>query len=250
VAFAGPGDWPKLGIGIGLSAAALIAGWFVVYGGKGPAPEWRRNAVVGLLLACSGVIALWGIVFFSFDLIGSVLRKTFQTQGMAPELIDSAVGHWKGISSMMLNLGAFFGIYGFSVIGQRIGRKPAFAIVFVCAMISTAGVFIFFNTFSQIFWMLPIMGFFMLAVFGGYAVYFPELFPTHLRSTGISFCYNVGRFVAASGPVILGLLTSKVFHTTEEPMRWAGLSMCAIFLLGLCVLPFAPETKGRPLPGE
>jgi len=24
--------------------------------------------------------------------------------------------------------------------------------------------------------------------------------------------------------------------------------MCAIFLLGLAVLPFAPETKGRPLP--
>jgi MFS family permease len=96
--------------------------------------------------------------------------------------------------------------------------------------------------------MLPIMGFFMLAVFGGYAVYFPELFPTHLRSTGTSFCYNVGRFVAAAGPAILGILTSKVYQHTEEPMRWAGLTMCAIFLLGLAVLPFAPETRNKPLP--
>ena len=48
------------------------------------------------------------------------------------------------------------------------------------------------------------MGFFQLSLFSGYAIYFPELFPTHLRSTGTSFCYNVGRFVAASGPALLG----------------------------------------------
>ena len=45
--------------------------------------------------------------------------------------------------------------------------------------------------------MIPLMGFCQLGLFGGYAIYFPELFPTRLRSTGTSFCYNVGRFVAA-----------------------------------------------------
>ena len=64
---------------------------------------------------------------------------------------------------------------------------------------------------SQIFWMIPIMGFCQLALFGGYAIYFPELFPTRLRSTGTSFCYNVGRFVAAIGPFTFGYLTSTVF---------------------------------------
>jgi hypothetical protein len=39
-----------------------------------------------------------------------------------------------------------------------------------------------------------------------------------------------------------------VFHETEEPLRYAGLCMCAVFLLGLAVLPFAPETKDQPLP--
>jgi hypothetical protein len=76
------------------------------------------------------------------------------------------------------------------------------------------------------------------------------LFPTRLRSTGISFCYNVGRFAAASGPAVLGLLTSEVFKGEAEPMRYAGVAMCAVFLLGLVVLPFAPETKGQPLPEE
>ena len=31
----------------------------------------------------------------------------------------------------------------------------------------------------------------------GYAVYFPELFPTEVRGTGAGFCFNVGRFLAA-----------------------------------------------------
>ena len=60
------------------------------------------------------------------------------------------------------------------------------------ALASTAFTFWFLDAFSQIFWMIPIMGFCQLALFGGYAIYFPELFPTRLRSTGTSFCYNVG----------------------------------------------------------
>jgi MFS family permease len=149
---------------------------------------------------------------------------------------------------VLQNIGGFFGIYAFSRVSQRIGRKPAFAISFVAAMLSTAGVFWFMNDFSDIFWMIPIMGFCQLSLFGGYAIYFPELFPTRLRSTGTSFCYNVGRFVAAIGPPILGLLTSRVYIDQPEPMRYAGVTMCSVFLIGLLALPFAPETRGKPLP--
>jgi MFS family permease len=211
-------------------------------------PRWRRNAIVGVLLAFAGVVGLWGIGFFSYDLISTVLRRRFEAEGMSQADIGANLAFWTGITSIVQNVGGFFGIYTYSRITHYTGRKPAFAGAFLLAMLSTAMVFWFLNDFSQIFWMVPIMGFCQLALFGGYAIYFPELFPTRLRSTGTSFCYNVGRFVAAAGPSALGLLTAYVYRGYDEPMRYAGVTMCGIFLLGLAVLPFAPETKGQPLP--
>lgn len=211
-------------------------------------PRWRRHVIIGTILAFSGVVGLWGIGFFSIDLIRLVLRNSFEGQGLSPEQVAGKLTLWAGITSVMINIGAFFGIYAFSYITHFIGRRPAFAVAFLSAFLSTAMVFWYLKEFNQIFWMIPIMGFCQLALFGGYAIYFPELFPTHLRSTGTSFCYNVGRFVAAVGPAALGILTSRIFAGYPEPMRYAGVAMCGIFLLGLVVLPFAPETKDKPLP--
>ena len=211
-------------------------------------PRWRRNAIGGLILASAGVIGLWGIGFFMPDLYDSVLRKSYADSGLPPEKINGLVGFWKGVSSLMLNIGAFFGIYAFTMVTHYTGRRPAFAVAFVAAMFSTMFVFWNLNDFSHLFWMVPMMGFCQLALFGGYAIYFPELFPTHLRSTGTSFCYNVGRIVAALGPSVLGLLTSRVYVGYDEPMRYAGVTMCCVFLIGLMILPFLPETKGQPLP--
>ncbi len=215
-------------------------------------PRWRHNALIGLLMASAGVIGLWGIGFFSIDLNRAVLRTAFEAEGMSGPALESSLTFWSGMTSLVLNIGAFFGIYLFSYASHYVGRKPTFAVCFTGAMLSTAMVFWYLgrvNGFTDVFWMVPIMGFWQLSLFGGYAIYFPELFPTRLRSTGTSFCYNVGRFVAALGPLTLGLLTGRVFVGLDhEPMRYAGVSMCGIFLLGLIALPFAPETRGKPLP--
>ncbi|MBS1853723.1 MAG: MFS transporter [Acidobacteria bacterium] len=211
-------------------------------------PRWRRNAIVGFLLAFAGVVGLWGIGFFSYDLFRPVLVKTFSAQGLAGKALDGKVTTWIGLTSLFQNLGAFFGVYAFTYLTHYTGRKKAFAISFIAAMLMTAYTFWNLRELSDIFWMIPLMGFAQLSLFGGYSIYLAELFPTRLRSTGTSFCYNVGRFAAAAGPFTLGYLTKDVFSAHAEPMRYAGVTMSLVFLIGLAALPFAPETKGQPLP--
>ena len=215
-------------------------------------PRWRRNALAGMALAFAGVVGLWGIGFFSPDLQRSIFRKTFEAQGMSPAEVNQQLGRWTALSLVLQNIGGFFGIYAYSRLTHRVGRKPAFAVSFIAALASTMMVFWFMDDFYDILWMIPVMGFCQLSLFGGYAIYFPEMFPTRLRSTGTSFCYNVGRFAAAAGPLTLGYLTSSVFTEahgfTELPMRYAGVTMCGVFLIGLVALPFLPETRGQPLP--
>jgi MFS family permease len=321
-------------------------------------PEWRRRAIVGMVLGSAGIIGLWAIGFYSIDLNRSVFRRQVEErarqqgegeadrhfvrlaidspqrldelsrilqpeyllsqdpenrdpqalygaavalhsqeravsrktvldavqlpdkQGIRPSADDNQrraeyleggalattslsehadriltrqkqfkweSNKWGSITSMLFNIGAFFGIYAFSRVTQRVGRRPTFAMFFVAVALVQAIAFLLMNRPSDVFWMVPLTGFFQLSVFGGYAIYFPELFPTRLRSTGTSLCYNIARYVAATGPLLLGLLTAQVF-TGPNALRYAGVTMCSVFLIGLVVLPFAPETKDQPLP--
>ena len=168
--------------------------------------RWRSRAIFGVLLAFAGVVGLWGIGFFTPDLTAYVFRPAFQqeaadkglTGAATAEYVSGRISIWSGWTSMLLNIGAAFGIFAFSWLTPHLGRRKTFALAFVAAAASTILVFWKLEHFNDVFWMLPLMGFCQLALFGGYAIYFPELFPTRLRSTGTSFCYNVGRLVAAS----------------------------------------------------
>jgi MFS family permease len=216
-------------------------------------PRWRKHAIVGLLLAVPGVVGLWGIGFFSFDFVRAVFRRTYEEQQLSPEEIRGKMTVLVGWVSVLQNLGGALGIYFFKHFTEWTSRRTAFGIAFVLSLLSTAGTFWYLDRitgFYDVFWMIPLMGFCQLMLFGGYAIYFPELFPTRLRSTGTSFCYNIGRYVAAIGPFTMGILIDDVFGHHGQIMAWryTAVTMSSIFLLGLVALPFAPETRGKPLP--
>jgi MFS family permease len=197
-------------------------------------PRWRRNTIVGLFLGVSGMIGLWGIGFFSPELISTAL------QGAPQDVVDTV----RGWGTAFQDVGAFFGMVTFTVIAAFVSRRLAFLGALLLSMVVTMFVFRSLNSASDAYWMLPMMGFAQLAVFAGYSIYFPELFPTRLRGTGVGFCYNTVRYLAAPAPILFGYLA------TLMSFRTAAVMMSTVYLVGAVALIWAPETKGKPLPED
>ena len=206
-------------------------------------PIWRRNLLVGVCLGLAGMAGLWGIGFFSPELITGALTA----QGEPQSVIDMV----RGRATALQDVGSFLGMVAFTIVATTVGRRPAFFGAFVLCLVVTIFVFNGLHTSTDAYWMLPMMGFAQLSVFGGYSIYFPEIFPTRLRGTGVGFCYNTVRYLAAAFPPMLMYLdTAMVNQGVEEPFRKAATYLSFIFVLGLVALIWAPETKGQPLPED
>ncbi len=220
--------------------------------------RWRKNLLFGALIASTGVIGLWAIGEYAVDLQKIVFRQYFEKAVAAGTLAANAVKgevDWAITIAYLWNMfGAAAGMMMFTRIAQH-GRKLAFIIGFTAALVAS---FLVYQNMSSPYaarWMMFLMGAAQLSVFAGFAIYLPELFPSRLRSTGTSFCYNLGRFAAAAGSFLSAKLTADVFggYAKQDPalpLRYAAMTMCSIFLIGLVASFYAPETKGQPLPEE
>jgi len=196
--------------------------------------RWRRNTLVGVFLGVSGMIGLWGIGFFSPELISTALL------GAPQDVVDRV----RGWATAFQDMGSFAGMLVFTAVAAWLSRRLAFLFALLLSMAVTMFVFGSLETATDAYWMLPMMGFAQLAVFAGYSIYFPELFPTRLRGTGVGFCYNTVRYLAAPAPILFGYLA------TVMSFRTAAILMSSVYLVGVIALAWAPETKGQALPED
>lgn len=200
-------------------------------------PKWRSRAIFGALLAMVGLATFWGVVVAGQDLSADLLKRLNDPH--ASEKSKIAFG-------FVQTAGAGVGMLSFGPLSSRIGRRKTFALMHVFALVMTpviCWVPFYFQSFTLMLCLLPIFGFFAQGIHAGYAVYFPELFPTHLRATGAGFCFNTGRILAA--PV---LIWGSAEMKRILDLRWAITWLGCLFLLGLLILPFLPETRGKDLP--
>jgi MFS family permease len=197
-------------------------------------PQWRNRALIGLGLAAVGLGTYWIIYAWVPELAREVL----------PEGVTEKVAQSRGsFAYLLMNItGGFAGLLAFAPVSILTNRRIAFAIYHVGALIMAPLTFLGATTYAQVLVLAPIMGFFVVGMHAGYAIYFPELFPTRLRATGASFCFNVGRLVSAVTLVVSAQITGLL------GLRWTASVMALLFLVGLGLLVIAPETKGKELP--
>ena len=167
------------------------------YGDLFGVARWRRPAVLGMLLCVAGVVGLWGVGFFSPELVGPALDKSLRAEGLSGPALGAAKGWWMSMNLIVQNLGAFCGMIVFSRSAHRFGRRPAFAVGFVMACAATMFFFLNFRGKGDL-WMSAVMGFFQLGLFAGFAIYLPELFPTAVRATGTAPNSGSPRYSARS----------------------------------------------------
>jgi MFS family permease len=197
-------------------------------------PRLRRDTLVASALAFTVLLALWGATMW----IPSVIREVGAREGLS--IADQNRYATYGI--MLLNGGSLFGYLGFGPLADRFGRRPAFLCFFIGGVILFPVTFLLSASVTQIFLLLPLVGFFTLGITSGFPIYLPELFPTRVRTTGVGFCYNLGRIVTAGGVLITGALVGWFGSYAK-----AASAVSLIYILGILVLIFARETRGERL---
>jgi len=196
--------------------------------------DLRRRTLVGSTLAFVAVFGLWGATNWTPTLIRELL---------APRNLDPAeINRYVSYAVMSLNVGALAGYLAFGPIADRIGRRPTFFIMCLGSLVMLPVTFFTQKDYGIVLGLLPVLGFFNNGIFSGFPIYLPELYPTSIRATGAGFCFNVGRVLASTGPMLKGYL-----GTVFDPGKAVSL-VGGIYLLGMITVFFAPETKGKSLP--
>ena len=197
-------------------------------------PTLRRDTLVASALAFTVLLALWGATMW----IPSVIREVGAREGLS--VADQ--NRYATYAVMLLNGGSLFGYLGFGPLADRFGRRAAFLCFFVGGVILFPVTFLMAGGLTTIFILLPLVGFFTLGITSGFPIYLPELFPTRVRTTGVGFCYNLGRIVTAAGVLVTGALVG-FFGSYAK----AASAVSLIYVLGMFVLIFARETRGERL---
>ena len=205
-------------------------------------PVIRRNTIAATLMATAGVGGLWGIAFWTPELTRVALTPL--------NLPKQTLAQYQSYVFLIQQVGAFFGMYTYTVFAERFTRRGVLAVFFCLSFAAIQLTFWQAHDMASLLILVPIMGFCTLGPFAAYTVFFPELFPTRLRATGCGFAYNCARVLAALAPFTLGKL-AQYFADAARPdygFRVAASIVAFIYIIGFVGLALAPETKGKPLP--
>jgi uncharacterized repeat protein (TIGR01451 family) len=152
----------------------------------------------------------------------------------------------KGWVQTVISIGAILGCFTGALLGNWLGRRPAYFLLCLLSLLSCWYLFRCLDTYDP--WFVLVTGFVGLVTasfYGWLPLYLPELFPTRVRATGQGMSFNSGRILAAVGAMSTGQMMKHLFEGSY-PKACAAITL--IYVVGMVLIWFAPETKGKPLP--
>jgi MFS family permease len=218
-------------------------------------PRLGLRTLAGVTLASVGLATFWGVHIYGKDLLKEDARASYlrqlstqplselsrEEQDALLKLHENRLKQIEMLGMFLVTTGGGLGLISFGPISQRIGRRPAFLLYHLGAIAIALLIFQGIRGFAALLIALPVFGFLTLGMHAGYAIYFPELYPTRLRGTGAGFCFNAGRIIAAPILFLTGRMQYAWGFSLTESCSWLSL----LYLLGVLILPLAPETRGR-----
>jgi hypothetical protein len=228
--------------------------------------DWRPTLRRMLLAACLSGVALlgtWGSTQWAPSWADKLNDASFQAQKQ--QLIDAGQAdaaqalqrpRAKEYAQIWLAVGAIVGTILAAMMGDWMGRRPAYCLLCVLSLASVYALFLGNREYGPVmlFWTF-VAGTMTASFYGWLPLYLPELFRTNVRATGQGFGFNFGRILAAIGV----LQTGNLMGLFKEDANIGGViiphgyplacsTMSLIYLVGIAIIWLAPETKGKPLP--
>ena len=196
----------------------------------------RYSTFIGVLFCVGTLLAIWTSQIWLPTIQGQMLAKSGITGPAAAHFIGNGMTLW--------GIGGILGYATFGFLADAFGRRPTIVFYNVGTIVSGLVLYQVLDTWDYYPYMLPVFGYFVFGVFSGHAVYLPELFPTHVRATAVSFCNGSGRVITSFGPLVAGLM---VGFFGGQFNRAAAVMTC-MAVLSILAMALGRETKDDQLP--
>jgi hypothetical protein len=207
----------------------------------------RKLTISGAGVAVTAVISWWACNAF-VPLLGGTLGSEHAAQlGLSADATRLLVENWKARASNAFNMGGLAGSLAAIPLSRFLARRPMFVTYFLYSAVLIFATFGLDLAPATRLVMLFFVGTGVYGVFGTFTFYLPELFPARLRSTGAGFCYNVGRLVAASGPLFVGMVSARAGGSSAiltNTLFWIGVIPA---IAAFAARYYIVETRGQPL---
>jgi Na+/melibiose symporter-like transporter len=194
-------------------------------------PGIRRNTILACFLSAVPIIGTWGVFQWNPTWIGGLVKGD-------PTKV--------AIATIVMSVGATIGSFAAGPIAEWIGRKLSYAIFCVTSLVSCLVLYRVVDGYGVLMLvMLGIAGVCTTTFFGWLPLYLPELFPTRIRATGEGITFNFGRILAA---LMICFGTGQLVAAFGGDFANATAMMSLVYVVGLILIGFAPETRGKKLP--